>query len=109
WRNPYIYARFALQGGKHLHASQGFHAALCLLGLCGLGLETVDEALQPGRFAALAIDCKMRQSYAFGALRQEILVAALVSYQLALVKMQYGSCDRIQELGIVRDEQDGTF
>ncbi|MNR51367.1 hypothetical protein D3C85_1710340 [compost metagenome] len=45
---------------------------------------------------------------ALGALRQEVAVAAAVACQLGMVEMQYGFGDRVQELGIVRDQHDGA-
>ncbi|MNG38198.1 hypothetical protein D3C84_1258070 [compost metagenome] len=51
----------------------------------------------------------MRQAHAFRALCKEVFVAAAIPHQLALVEMQNGFCNGIQEFGVVRNQQDGPF
>ncbi|CUI62666.1 Uncharacterised protein [Achromobacter sp. 2789STDY5608621] len=101
-------AGLGLKRRQHLHARQGLDPALGLLGLGGLGLEAVDEALQARGFAGLALVGDVGLAQALGALRQEVAVAAAVAHQLGVIEMQDGLGHRVQELGVVGDQHDGA-
>jgi hypothetical protein len=78
-------------GGQHrrqlLHARQRLDAALCLLGLAGLGLEAVDEALQVRNAVLLLAVGGLLPASALGAHLLEGAVVAGVARQRGLVQV----------------------
>ncbi|CFP46848.1 Uncharacterised protein [Bordetella pertussis] len=103
-----IDARFGMDRRQRFHARERLDAALRLLGLGSLGLETIDEALQARGFARLAFVGDIGLAQAFGALQQEVLVAAAIALQLGLVEVQDGARHRVQEFRVVRNQQNRT-
>ena len=99
--------------GQHrrelFHARQRLDAALRLLGLAGLGLEAVDEALQVrDAFLLLAEGgCGLRQP--LGAHLLEGAVVAGVAGQRALVQVHGDAGDRVEELAVVADDDHRAF
>ena len=75
--------------GQHrrdlLHPLQRFDPALRLLGLAGLGLETVDEQLQVGNLVRLLGHRRLLQQHLLGAHVFEGTVVAAVAHQLGVV------------------------
>ena len=89
-----------------LHARQRLHAALRLLGLAGLGLEAVDEALQLRHALLLAAVRGGLLRHALGAHLLERGVVAAVARERAVVEVDGDVGDRVEELAVVADHHD---
>ena len=90
--------------GQLFHAREGLDTALRLLGLGGLGLEAVDEALQVGDAVLLLVERRLGLRQALGAHALESGVVAAVASDLALVQVQRHPRDCVQELPVMADD-----
>ena len=96
------------QRGHRLHPLQHFHAGLRLARLGGLGLEAIDEGLQPLAFVGLALGVLGVQHFAGGALFLERGIGALVERQLAAIEMQDLVDGGIEQVAVMADHDDGA-
>ena len=87
---------------------QPLHPRLRLLGLGGLGLEAVDEALQVGALGLLLVVGNLLLAQLLGALALEVGIAAHVQLGPAAVQVQGMGGDVVQELAVMRDQQQGA-
>src|SRR3546814_4165722 len=84
---------------------QALHPALRLLGLAGLGLETVDEALQVRAFDLFLVVRDLLLAQLLGALALEGGVVADVQLRAAALQVQGVGADVVEELAVVADQQ----
>ena len=96
------------QRGDRLHPFQHFHAGLRLAGLGSLGLEAVDEGLQPLALVGLALGVLGVQHLARGALFLERGIAALVERQLAPIEMQDLVDRGVEQVAVMADHDHGA-
>ncbi len=103
-------AEFAggLDSAQLLQLLQCLDAALGLLGLACLGLEAGDEALQMSDMLLLLVEGRLLQGEPLGTQALEGGVVAAVAGELAVLDMQDGRADRIQEFAVVRNGQQGA-
>ena len=87
------------------HLRQPLDPRLRLLGLGGAGAEAVDEALQMGAFGLSLLVGDLLQAQMLGTLALEGGVVAGVQLGLAAVQVQGMGVDVVQELSVVRDQQ----
>jgi len=99
---------FGQQRRHFFHALQRLHAALCLLGLAGLGLEAVDELLQVGDLVLLLGERRLLQCSLLGAQGFEGAVVAAVACQLRIGDVQRDVGHGIEKLAIVADDDHGA-
>ncbi len=88
-----------------LHPFQRLDPALRLLGLRRLGAETVDEGLQVRDLPLLLRVTRLLQRELLRALALELRVIARVRPELQPVDMHDRRDDRVEEIAVVRDQQ----
>ena len=96
-----INACIDVQRSQRFHAGQRLHTTLSLFCFGGLGFEAVNEAFQARSFAGLAVVGQLGLPDTLGPLRQEVFIAAFVTYQFAVIEVQNGFRNGIQEFGVV--------
>ena len=96
------------QRGDRLHPFQHFHAGLRLAGLGSLGLEAIDEGLQPLALVGLALGVLGVEHLARGALFLERGIGALVERQLAAIEMQDLIDRGVEQVAVVADHDHGA-
>jgi len=95
-----------MQRRELLHLRQHFHAALRLPRLGGLGAEAFDERLQVRALALLLLVLRRRQHHRSGALRLEGGVVARIAPQLLAVDVHHDVHDAVEEVAVVRDDEE---
>ncbi len=96
------------QRGDRLHPFQHLDAGLGLAGLRGLGLEAIDEGLQPLALVGLPLGVLGVEHFARGALFLERGVGALVERQLAAIEMQDLVDRGVEQVAIMADHDHGA-
>ncbi len=96
------------QRGRRLQLLDHLDAGLRLLGLGGLGLEAVDEALEvrdlfERAFARLVVELHLHAARLF-----ERIVAALVERELAALEMDDRGHGLVEQVAVVADHEDGV-
>ena len=94
-----------MRGRDQLHALERLDPALRLLGLGGLGAKAVDEGVQVRDLPLLLDIGSLLQRELLCALPFELCVIAAVGRELARVDVNNDVHDAVEEVAIVRDEQ----
>ena len=96
------------QRGDRLHPLQHLDARLRLAGFRGLGLEAIDEGLQPLALVGLALGVLGVEHFAGGALFLERRIGALVERQLAAIEMQDLVDRGVEQVAVMADDDHGA-
>ena len=96
-------------GGDALHPFQRLYSTLRLPGLGGLGAETSDKAFEMSDFALLLVVSSLLQGQAGRALLLEGGVVAAIKSDPALVDMDDMIDHVIQDITVVRNQQQRSW
>ena len=96
------------QRGDRLHPLQHLDAGLRLARLRGLGLEAIDEGLQPLALVGLPLGVLGVEHLARGALLLERGIGALVERQLAAIEVQDLVDRGVEQVAVMADHDHGA-